>query len=125
MIIKLIIFISLLVTNIQLLFAEYIDLEVYLSTEYKGSIYLSVDGKDKGTIPTLISNLPVGYHYFKIRWLDDKGNYCDIKEKIMITSKDVRLYLSKMKKYTLWGPFSYGLVSVGVFWAIVSIFTSF
>ncbi|MGQ9705646.1 MAG: hypothetical protein ACUVWP_01405 [bacterium] len=114
---KLIIFILLFLFNLQLLLAETVDLEVYLTTEHKGDVYLNLDGKDLGTIPGVIKNLPTGYHYFKIKWTDEKGKVYTKWEKIKITSEENRLYLSTAEEYKAWWPVLYGIIGgIGGFW---------
>jgi len=116
---RFIIFILLLLINLQFLFSENIDLEVYLTTEHKGDVHLNLDGKDLGTIPIIIKNLPTGYHYFTIRWINENGKTCTKIEKIKITSKDNRLYLSTTKEYNYLKPFLYGLLGgIGGFWVV-------
>jgi hypothetical protein len=118
---EIVIFMLLLQFNLLFVLAEDVDLEVYLTTEHKGDVYLNLDGKDLGTIPGIIKNLPTGYHYFKVKWTDEKGKIYTKGEEIKIKSEDRQLYLSTTKEYQCWKPFIYGLIGgLCGFWVIFS-----
>jgi len=119
---RLIIIILLFLININFLWAENIDIEVYMADDNKGDVNLIVDRKELGTIPLVIKNIGTGNHYFTIKWVDESGKTCTKFENIKITSKDKCLYLSTIKvKSKEWVPFFCGFCGGAlVFWLIFS-----
>ncbi|MGQ9706828.1 MAG: hypothetical protein ACUVWP_07535 [bacterium] len=113
--------IILILSNLTLVFCETLTIEVYPSTETEGLTDLRVDDIDVGSIPVIISDIPVGVHNFTLTWVDKDGRTHHRSELINITSSERHLYLSVSEKTSGKRPFLYGLLGGAVFTIISGI----
>jgi len=118
---KIFIILILLLINLNIVLADNINLEVYLTDDSKGDVRLNLDDMDVGNLPVLIKDMPVGEHRFTMRWTDDKGRSHSRSEMISIKNIDKTLYLSISKdRKSGYKPLIFGIIGSGVIIGIVS-----
>ena len=118
---KIFIILILLLINLNIVLADNINLEVYLTDDSKGDVRLNLDDMDVGNLPVLIKDMPVGEHRFTMRWTDDKGRSHSRSEMISIKNIDKTLYLSISKdRKSGYKPLMFGIIGSGVIIGIVS-----
>jgi hypothetical protein len=112
----------LLLLNLNIVLADNINLDVYLTGDSKGDVRLDLDDMNVGNLPILIKDIPVGEHRFTMRWTDDKGRVHSRSELINIKQMDRALYLSISKeRKSGYKPLIFGMIGGAV---VIGIITS-
>lgn len=107
--------IILILSNLTLVSGEGVTIEVYPAKETEGLTDLKVDDIEVGTLPVIITDIPVGIHNFTFTWTDEKGRTHHRSELINITTSERHLYLSLSENTSGKMRFLYGLIGGAVF----------
>jgi len=107
---KKVVVICLILSNLAIVSGEVITIEVYPAIETEGLTDLKVDNIEVGTLPVIITEMPVGIHNFTLTWTDEKGRTHHRSELIDITPRERQLYLSISEKKSGKRPFLYGFI---------------